>query len=146
MKHIDVAYLWMQDEVRSKRLRDRRVKSEENAADQGAQPLSKSVIAKHCCALVYVDMTEEKCSMQATICVDVLGLRFGSQLATATAIRWPPVAACICSSHHSKEPSPQTSLGVRRGFKGSSFGHLAGGSAEERDFVSEHDHYREDVF
>ena len=35
LKHIDVAYLWMQDEIRSKRLRVRRVKSEEH------------VIAKH---------------------------------------------------------------------------------------------------
>ena len=28
LKHIDVAYMWMQDEVRSKKLRVRRVKSE----------------------------------------------------------------------------------------------------------------------
>ena len=31
----DVAYWWVQDEVRSKRLRVRRVKSEENVADLG---------------------------------------------------------------------------------------------------------------
>ena len=36
LKHIDVAHLWMQDEVRSKRLRVRRVKSEENVADLSA--------------------------------------------------------------------------------------------------------------
>ena len=32
-KHMDVTHLWMQDEVRSKGLRVRRVKSEENVAD-----------------------------------------------------------------------------------------------------------------
>ena len=37
LKHIDVAYLWMQGETRSKRLRVRRVKSEENVADQTAR-------------------------------------------------------------------------------------------------------------
>ena len=52
LKHIDVAYLWMQDEVRSKGLRVRRVKCEENGADLGTEPLSKAVIAKHCLTLV----------------------------------------------------------------------------------------------
>ena len=33
MKHIDVAHLWLQDEVKSSRLRVRRVKSEDNLAD-----------------------------------------------------------------------------------------------------------------
>ena len=33
MKHIDVAYLWIQDELTSKRLRVRRVKSEEPLSD-----------------------------------------------------------------------------------------------------------------
>ena len=41
LKHIDVAYLWMLDEVRSKRLQVRRVKSEENVAGLGTEPLSK---------------------------------------------------------------------------------------------------------
>ena len=47
LKHIDVAHLWMQDEIRSQRLRVRRVKSEENVADLGTKPLSKAVIAMH---------------------------------------------------------------------------------------------------
>ena len=51
LKHIDVAYLWIQDEVRSHRLRVRRVRSEDNVADLGTKPLSKAVIAKHCLAL-----------------------------------------------------------------------------------------------
>ena len=51
LKHIDVAYLWIQDEVRSHRLRVCRVRSEDNVADQGTKPLSKAVIAKHCLAL-----------------------------------------------------------------------------------------------
>ena len=53
MNHIDVAYLWIKDEIRSKRLRVRRVKSEENVADLG-----KAVIAKQCLALEYVNMAE----------------------------------------------------------------------------------------
>ena len=56
LKHIDVAYLWIQDEVRSHRLRVRRVRSEDNVADLGTKPLSKAVIAKHCLALGYVNM------------------------------------------------------------------------------------------
>ena len=51
LKHIDVAYLWIQDEVRSHRLKVRRVKSEDNIADLGTKPLSKAVIAKHCLAM-----------------------------------------------------------------------------------------------
>ena len=54
LKHIDVAYLWVQDEIRSQRLRVRR--SEENVADLGTKPLSKAVIAKHCLTLGYVSM------------------------------------------------------------------------------------------
>ena len=54
MKHIGVAYLWMQEVVRSKRLRVRRVRSEENVADLGTKPLSKAVMAKHCLPLEYV--------------------------------------------------------------------------------------------
>ena len=56
LKHIDVAYLWVQDEIRSQRLRVHRVRSEENVADLGTKPLSKAVIAKHCLTLGYVNM------------------------------------------------------------------------------------------
>ena len=59
LKHIDVAYLWVQDEIRSQRLRVRRVRSEENVADLGTKPLSKTLIAKHCLTLGYVNMDEE---------------------------------------------------------------------------------------
>ena len=59
LKHIDVAYLWVQDEIRSQRLRVRRVRSEEHVADLGTKPLSKTVIAKHCLTLGYVTMNEE---------------------------------------------------------------------------------------
>ena len=59
LKHIDVAYLWIQDEIRSHRLRVRRVRSEDNVADLGTKPLSKAVIAKHCLALEYVNMNQE---------------------------------------------------------------------------------------
>ena len=59
LKHIDVAYLWIQDEVRSHRLRVRRVRSEDNVADLRTKPLSKAVIAKHCLALGYVNMNQE---------------------------------------------------------------------------------------
>ena len=46
-------------EIRSKRLRFRRVKSEENVADLGTKPFSKAVIAKHCLALGYANMAVE---------------------------------------------------------------------------------------
>ena len=59
LKHIDVAYLWVQDEIRSQRLRVHRIRSEENVADLGTKHLSKAVIAKHCLTLGYVNMDEE---------------------------------------------------------------------------------------
>ena len=49
----------MQDEIRSKRLRVRKVKSDENVADLGTKPLNKAVTAKHCLTLGYVNMAEE---------------------------------------------------------------------------------------
>ena len=59
LKHIDVAYLWIQDEIRSHRLRVRRVRSEDNVADLGTKPLSTAVIAKHCLTMGYVNMNQE---------------------------------------------------------------------------------------
>ena len=59
LKRIDVAHLWRQDEVRSKRLRVQRVPSEENVADVGTKPLCKAVIAKHCLTLDYGKMPKE---------------------------------------------------------------------------------------
>ena len=59
LKHTDVAYLWVQDEIKSQRLRVRRVRSEENVADLGTKPLSKTVIAKHCLTLGYMNMDEK---------------------------------------------------------------------------------------
>ena len=48
MKHIDLAHLWLQDEVKSnKRLRVRRVKSEDNLPDIGTKALSNRIIRKH---------------------------------------------------------------------------------------------------
>ena len=44
LKHTDVAYLWVQDEIRSQRLRVRRVRSGENVADLGTKPRSKAVL------------------------------------------------------------------------------------------------------
>ena len=63
LKHIDVAYLWIQDEVRSRRLQVRRVKSEDNIADLGTKPLSRAVIAKHCTTMGYVNMSQEDAQM-----------------------------------------------------------------------------------
>ena len=55
LKHTDVAFLWVQDEIKSQRLRVHRVRSEENVAGLGTKPLSKAVIAKHCLTLGYVN-------------------------------------------------------------------------------------------
>ena len=47
MKHIDVAHLWLQDEVKSNRFSVRRVKSEDNIADTGTEALSNKIIRNH---------------------------------------------------------------------------------------------------
>ena len=44
MKHIDVAHVWLQDEVESNRLKVRRVKSEDNLADFGTKALSNKIM------------------------------------------------------------------------------------------------------
>ena len=59
LKHMDVAYLWVQDEIRSQRIQIRRIRSEDNVADLGTKPLNKLVIAKHCLTLGYVSMDDE---------------------------------------------------------------------------------------
>ena len=64
LKHIDVAYLWIQDEVRSRRLQVRRVKSEDNIADLGTKPLSRAVIAEHCATMGYMSMNQEDVQMR----------------------------------------------------------------------------------
>ena len=71
LKHIDVAYLWIQDEVRSRRLQVRRVKSEDNIADLGTKPLSKAVFAKHCTAMGHMNMSQEDAQMgyQSWVCL-----------------------------------------------------------------------------
>ena len=58
MKHIDVAHLWLQDEVKSNRLRVRRVKSEDNLADIGTKALSNRIIRMHAISMGYVDVQE----------------------------------------------------------------------------------------
>ena len=59
MKHIDVAHLWLQDEVRSRRLSVQRGTSWANVADIGTKVLSNAVIAKHSLALEYSNMDSE---------------------------------------------------------------------------------------
>ena len=59
LKHKDVPYLWVQNGIRSQRLRVRRVRSEANVADLGTKVLSKTVFAKHCLTLGYMNMDEE---------------------------------------------------------------------------------------
>ena len=59
LQHIDVAYLWVQDEIRSQRLQVRRIRSEENVADLGRKPRSRAVIAKHCLTLGYMNINDE---------------------------------------------------------------------------------------
>ena len=67
LKHKEVAYLCVQDEIRSERLRVRRVRSEEKVADLGTKALSTAVIAKHCLALGYVNMNQENVQMDRQI-------------------------------------------------------------------------------
>ena len=58
MKHIDVAHLWLQDEVKSNGLRVRRVKSEDNLADIGTKALSNRIGRKHAISMKYADAQE----------------------------------------------------------------------------------------
>ena len=77
LTHVDVAYLWMRDEIRSKRLRVRRVNSEEHVADLGTKPLSKAVIVKHRLALRCVNLAEGSvsCKIQdVAMCGDVFSI------------------------------------------------------------------------
>ena len=83
LKHIDVACLLMQDEIRSKRLRVRRVKSEEHVADLGTKPLSKAVIAQHCLTLGCVNMAEENDQCERQVVAMFWDFGFSSQLAAA---------------------------------------------------------------
>ena len=56
LKHTDVAYLWVQDEIRPQRLRVHRVRSEEHVADLRTKLHSEAVIAKHCLTMGYANM------------------------------------------------------------------------------------------
>ena len=58
MKHIDVAHLWLQDEVKSNRLKVRRVMSEHNLADIWKKALSNNIIRTHATSIVCVDAKE----------------------------------------------------------------------------------------
>ena len=102
LKHIDVAYLWMQDEIRSKRLRVRRVKSEEH------------VIAKHGLTLEYVNMAEEngECQVQGVAMFwDSSSIQmfwdFGSIQMFVTGVR--TVSTQNTAGDHVKESSQRTS-------------------------------------
>ena len=58
IKHMDVAHSWLQDEVKSNRLRIRRVKSEANLVDIGTKAISNKIIRKHAISMRYVDALE----------------------------------------------------------------------------------------
>ena len=62
MKHVDVAHLWLQDEVKSIRLRVRCVKSEDNLADIGAKALSNKTIRKRA-----ISMAVRRCSRKLEV-------------------------------------------------------------------------------
>ena len=63
-----MAHLWLQDEVKSDRLRVRRVKSEDNLADIGTKAISNKIIRKHAISIRCVDVQENMRSG------DVMGL------------------------------------------------------------------------
>ena len=54
MKHLDVAHLWLQDEVTSDRLKVRSVKSEDNLADIGTKAPRNKIIREHATSMRYV--------------------------------------------------------------------------------------------
>ena len=58
IKHMDVAHLWLQDEVKSNRLRIRRVKSEANLVDIGTKAISNTITRKLAISMLYLDAQE----------------------------------------------------------------------------------------
>ena len=58
MKHIDVAHLWLQDELKSNRMKVCRVKSVENLAAIGTKALSNKITRKHATSMLYIDAQE----------------------------------------------------------------------------------------
>ena len=66
MKH-----LWLQDEVKSNRLRVRRVKSADNLADIGTKALSDIIITKHATSMGYIDAQENLGSGLANQCKQI---------------------------------------------------------------------------
>ena len=94
MKHIEVAHLWLQDEVRSNRLRGRRVKSEDNVADTGSKVLSRTVIAKHSTNLGYICMGSDfrDGSQQQATQIAAYAVQSGSRWHTQQRQQQPAVA------------------------------------------------------
>ena len=80
LKHIDVAYLWMQHEVRFKRFRVRRVRSEESAADLGTKPLRKSNSCETLPHSGCLNMTEEsvQCLQDVAMSWDFVSMQIGA--------------------------------------------------------------------
>ena len=58
MTHIDVAHLWLQDGVKSNRLRVRWVRSADILLDIGTKAISNKIIRKHATSMGYVDAPE----------------------------------------------------------------------------------------
>ena len=123
MKHIDVAHLWVQDEVKSNRLRVRRVKNEDNLADIGTKALSKRIIRSMRYSWRYVVVQENLKSgdvmgkdlrfnvfFVSSWCMRSLGLRIHQDLSISslwccgkvsgkfTCALEPPPCACAKSS------------------------------------------------
>ena len=88
----------------------RRAKSEEHAADLGTKPLSKGVIAKHCFALVYVNMAEEngQCKVQGV----AMFWDLGSIQMFLTGVR--AVSTQNTAGDHVKENSQRTRSSSKR--------------------------------
>ena len=111
LKHIDVAYLWMQDEIRSKRLRVRRVKSEEH------------VIAKHGLTFGHVNLAEESGECQVQGVAMFLGLWFHPNVRDGC-------VRTVCTQNtagdHVKESSQRTSSRNGRNIAAVASGHRAG--------------------
>ena len=93
MKRIDEAHLWLQDEVKSNRLKVRRVMREHNLADIGKKALS---IRTHATSMVYDDAKENLKSG------DAIGLWVGmTNQSKSQLVDWPN------SSSGSEEGSPR---------------------------------------
>ena len=110
LKDIDVAPLWLQDDVKSNRLRVRWVKSKDNLADIGTKVISNKIIRKHAITMGYIDAQESL----KTGGVMVLWIEQIRAVQLSRKRHWSQLLAMLDSSSSSGSVGSQISLRVTK--------------------------------